>query len=237
MIAIFLGQITGLVRGIIVARTFGASPELDAFFAANRVSETLFLLVAGGALGSAFIPTFTGLLAKDEKDSAWRLASATRKRGHADPQPACPARGIFRPASCPLRAGSGLSNDPELFALTISLLRIQLISAVFFGLGGLIRWHSQRTSNISYARAHARAVSTWDHLWRACACAFDGNLWACVGCGHWRGFISARTNSLAYKTSQLVTDHYALHWACITQMFVKSLSSWDRACWAWQLCN
>ena len=76
MFAILFGQIMGLVRGIIVARTFGASPELDAFFAANRVSETLFLLVAGGALGSAFIPTFTGLLAKDEKDSAWRLASS-----------------------------------------------------------------------------------------------------------------------------------------------------------------
>ncbi|MDP1546947.1 MAG: lipid II flippase MurJ, partial [Anaerolineales bacterium] len=76
MFAIILGQIAGLVRGILVARTFGASPALDAFFAANRVSETLFLLVAGGALGSAFIPTFTGLLAKDDKDSAWRLASS-----------------------------------------------------------------------------------------------------------------------------------------------------------------
>src|SRR5512133_1903202 len=74
MFAILLGQITGLVRGVIVANTFGASPELDAFFAANRVSETLFLLIAGGALGSAFIPTFTGLLAKEDKDSAWRLA-------------------------------------------------------------------------------------------------------------------------------------------------------------------
>src|SRR5512138_2028187 len=75
MIAIILGQLAGLVRGIFVARAFGASPELDAFFAANRVSETLFLLVAGGALGSAFIPTFTGLLARGEKESAWRLAS------------------------------------------------------------------------------------------------------------------------------------------------------------------
>lgn len=36
MFAIVLGQIAGLVRGIIVARAFGASPELDAFFAANR---------------------------------------------------------------------------------------------------------------------------------------------------------------------------------------------------------
>src|SRR5512139_1811515 len=76
MFAILFGQIAGLLRGVLVARQFGASPELDAFFAANRVSETLFLLIAGGALGSAFIPTFTGLLAQNEKDSAWRLAAS-----------------------------------------------------------------------------------------------------------------------------------------------------------------
>ena len=76
MIALVLGQIAGLVRGILVAGAFGASPDLDAFYAANRVSETLFLLVAGGALGSAFIPTFTGLLAKGDRASAWKLASA-----------------------------------------------------------------------------------------------------------------------------------------------------------------
>jgi putative peptidoglycan lipid II flippase len=76
MIAIVLGQLAGLIRGILVARAFGAAPELDAFLAANRVSETLFLLVAGGALGSAFIPTFTGFLAKDDRASAWRLAAS-----------------------------------------------------------------------------------------------------------------------------------------------------------------
>ena len=47
MFAILLGQITGLVRGMIVASTFGASPELDAFSAANRVSETLILISCG----------------------------------------------------------------------------------------------------------------------------------------------------------------------------------------------
>ena len=75
MFAIVLSQITGLVRGILVARAFPAA-ELDAFFAANRVSETLFMLLAAGALGSAFIPTFTGFLAKDDKVSAWKLASS-----------------------------------------------------------------------------------------------------------------------------------------------------------------
>jgi len=76
MLAFAFGQIIGLLRRILVAQAFGAGAELDAFIAANRVSETLFNLVAGGALGSAFIPTFTGLLAKDENKSAWKLASA-----------------------------------------------------------------------------------------------------------------------------------------------------------------
>lgn len=138
MLAILFGQLTGLVRGILVARAFGASPELDAFFAANRVSETLFLLVAGGALGSAFIPTFTGLLAKNEKDSAWRLASSlavavTLTLSLLAVLLAVFARQVVRYALAP-----GLSANPELFSLTISLLRIQLISAVLFGLGGLV---------------------------------------------------------------------------------------------------
>ncbi len=137
MIAIFLGQIAGLVRGMIVARTFGASPELDAFFAANRVSETLFLLVAGGALGSAFIPTFTGLLARDEKDSAWRLAAAIANAVTLTLSLLALLVALFAPQVVRYALAPGLSDDPQLFTLTISLLRIQLISAVLFGLGGL----------------------------------------------------------------------------------------------------
>ncbi|MCJ7585901.1 MAG: hypothetical protein MUO30_14185, partial [Anaerolineales bacterium] len=76
MLALVIGQVAGLVRSILVARAFGAGPELDAFFAANRVPDTIFALLAGGALSSAFIPTFTALLAKDDQRSAWRLASA-----------------------------------------------------------------------------------------------------------------------------------------------------------------
>ena len=48
---------------------------MEAFNAANRVAETLFNLVAGGALASAFIPTFSGLLALKETKKAWQLAS------------------------------------------------------------------------------------------------------------------------------------------------------------------
>jgi len=138
MFAILFGQLAGLARGILVANTFGASLELDAFFAANRVSETLFLLVAGGALGSAFIPTFAGLLAKDEKDSAWRLASSLANAVTLSLSLLAALIALFAPQVVRYALAPGLSTDPELFSLTVALLRIQLISAVLFGLGGLI---------------------------------------------------------------------------------------------------
>ena len=138
MFAILFGQLAGLARGILVADTFGASPELDAFFAANRVSETLFLLVAGGALGSAFIPTFTGLLAKEDTDSAWRLASALANTVTLTLSLLAALIALFAPQVVRFALAPGLSTDPQLFSLTVSLLRIQLISAVLFGLGGLI---------------------------------------------------------------------------------------------------
>lgn len=138
MFAILLGQIAGLVRGVLVAQTFGASPELDSFFAANRVSETLFVLIAGGALGSAFIPTFTGLLAKDEKDSAWRLATSIANALALILIFLALLTGFFAPQIVRFALAPGLATDPQIFSLTVTLLRIQLISAVLFGLGGLI---------------------------------------------------------------------------------------------------
>jgi len=138
MLAIIFGQITGLARSIIVARTFGASAELDAFSYANRVSETLFLLVAGGALGSAFIPAFTGLLTKDEKDAAWKLASSLMNAVTLTLSLLAALIAFFAPQVVRYAIAPGLVNDPELLSLTVSLLRIQLVSAILFGLGGLI---------------------------------------------------------------------------------------------------
>jgi putative peptidoglycan lipid II flippase len=138
MVALVFGQLAGLARSILVAGTFGASPELDAFTAANRVSETLFLLVAGGALGSAFIPTFTGLLARAEKESAWKLASALANAVTLTLSLLAVLLALFAPQVVRYALAPGFSEKPELFALTVSLLRIQLISTVLFGLGGLI---------------------------------------------------------------------------------------------------
>jgi len=138
MLAFAFGQIVGLLRRILVAQTFGAGAELDAFIAANRVSETLFNLVAGGALGSAFIPTFAGLLAKDESESAWKLASAVANWVALVLSLLAALAAFFAPEIVRYALAPGFSANPEQFALTVTLLRIQLASAFLFGLSGLI---------------------------------------------------------------------------------------------------
>lgn len=138
MLAFVIGQAAGLARSILVANTFGITHDLDAFVAANRVSETLFNLVAGGALGSAFIPTFTAFLAKDERKSAWRLAAALANLVVLTLSLLAALAAIFAPQIARYALAPGLAKDPRLFALTVDLLRIQLVSTVLFGLGGLL---------------------------------------------------------------------------------------------------
>src|SRR5688572_10936359 len=76
-LAFVLSGVLGVIRQAIIGASFGASSgELDAFYAAYRIPELLFTLVAGGALGSAFLPIFARFLGHDDLDGAWRLASA-----------------------------------------------------------------------------------------------------------------------------------------------------------------
>jgi putative peptidoglycan lipid II flippase len=137
MFAIIFGQLAGLARSILIARTF-TPIEQDAFFAANRVSETLFTLLAAGALGSAFIPTFTGFLAKNDKASAWRLASSIANLLTLTLSILGLIAAIFAPQIIRYALAPGLATDPAVFSMTISLMRIQLIASVLFGLGGLV---------------------------------------------------------------------------------------------------
>jgi putative peptidoglycan lipid II flippase len=139
MFAFVLSQLIGLAAKILTANAYGTGPESEAFFAANRFSDILFNLVAGGALASAFIPTFTGLLTQDERASAWRLASAVANLITL----VLILLGIFAYIFAPqvvryiLAPGYALT-DPAKAALTAELLRIQLAAPVIFGLSGLL---------------------------------------------------------------------------------------------------
>jgi putative peptidoglycan lipid II flippase len=75
--ALLVSRVLGLLRTSLFAYTFGANLQADAFTNAFTLPDTIFNIVAGGALASAFIPVFTGfLIEKRDKDAAWKLASS-----------------------------------------------------------------------------------------------------------------------------------------------------------------
>lgn len=132
-----LSSITGLVTQMLVSRTFGTSAELDAFYAANRLSEILFNLMSGGALASAFIPTFTGYLAREDRTGAWRLASSIANLLLITFSLVCAVAWVFAPWLVQHVIAPGF-DDPAQIRMTVDLLRIQLLSAVIFGVSGLL---------------------------------------------------------------------------------------------------
>ncbi len=138
MLAFIFSQLAGLVRQILLANAFGTSPEMDAFSAANRMAETLFNLVAGGALGSAFIPTFTALLAQERKKEAWQLASAVGNWVLIILVFFSIAAAIFAEPVVRYLLAPGFAADPVQLDLTVKLIRVMLPSAALFGLSGLV---------------------------------------------------------------------------------------------------
>ncbi len=138
MLAFVISNLAGLVRQILVAKAFGTQTEIEAFNAANRVSETLFNLMAGGALASAFIPTFTTLLTRGERKGAWQLASSIFNLILVVMSAAIGLAAIFAPQIVHYILAPGFASDPPKEALTISLVRLMLPSAVIFGISGLV---------------------------------------------------------------------------------------------------
>ena len=139
MAAFIISNLVGLVRGIVITNAFGTSAEVDSFNAANRIVELLFNLVAGGALGSAFIPTFTGFLTKEDRPGAWRLASGVINLVFLALVFISILSWLFAPWV--VREGLFLlvpGSDPVQEALTVDLLRIMLPSVIIFGVSGLV---------------------------------------------------------------------------------------------------
>jgi putative peptidoglycan lipid II flippase len=73
---IFLSRIAGLIRDRVFAHYFGNSDAADAFRAALRIPNFLQTLFGEGVLSASFIPVYAGLLARDAKAEAGRVAGA-----------------------------------------------------------------------------------------------------------------------------------------------------------------
>jgi putative peptidoglycan lipid II flippase len=92
-------------------------------------------VVAGGALGSAFIPTFTGYLTRRDLPGAWRLASAVINWVTIILSALGGLAAILAPLLVQILFGD---FPPAQQALTTELMRWMLISTVIFGVSGVL---------------------------------------------------------------------------------------------------
>jgi putative peptidoglycan lipid II flippase len=70
-----VSRILGLFREIVVRRYFGVQGDINAFTVAFQVPNLVRALAADMALSAAFVPIFSELLEKKERERAWRVAS------------------------------------------------------------------------------------------------------------------------------------------------------------------
>lgn len=136
MAGFIVSNLAGLAKWVLVTRAFGTGSDIDAFNAANRVPDVLFNLMAAGALGSAFIPTFTSFLTRTDRQGGWRLASAIANLVFL--VMASASLLVWFSGPWLVRTILAPGFPPEQAALTLNLLRILLPTAVIYGLSGLL---------------------------------------------------------------------------------------------------
>lgn len=139
-LAFVLSRLFGLAREMLISAYFGVdSTEAVAFALANRIPDLIFNVLAGGALGSAFIPTFSGYFARQDTAGAWRLFSAVINLTTLALTVLCALTALL---ASPLvttffLSAADLQADPDVLPLTITLMRIMLLSPIIFGVSGV----------------------------------------------------------------------------------------------------
>jgi putative peptidoglycan lipid II flippase len=136
IVAFGAAKIISLVQTVILADVFGLSTEMDSYLAANIVPETIFNLIAGGILIHAFLPIFTGLLAKNDDGKAWQFASQVMNTVFLF---TC-AVSLVALIGAPwlIRSFIAPGMDEAAIQLTAGLMRILLVGTIIFSISGLL---------------------------------------------------------------------------------------------------
>ena len=134
MVAMVLSRILGYVRDMVIYANFGQNNLTDAYNAAFSIPDFLYSLLVGGALSAAFIPVFSGYLATNKEEDAWRVASTIFNIVIILMLAGITLGMIFAPALIRFLV-PGFS--PENMALTVKMTRIMFLQTFFMALNGI----------------------------------------------------------------------------------------------------
>lgn len=135
LVGFLASGVLGIVRQAVLAAQFGTTETLDAFLAAQRLPEIIFVLVAGGALGSSFIPIYAQQREGDETQ-AWKLASSVMTLAAI----AAAVLGIVTIIFADPLVRLILLPDSELAIqqLTANMVRLMMVTPFIFSISGLL---------------------------------------------------------------------------------------------------
>ncbi len=128
----------GFVRQIIIGRQFGVSAELDAFNAANNLPDLLFALISGGALALALIPVLSDVLERQGRPPMWELFSRIGNWAFLLTSGLAIVIAAFAGPIVRSELGIAPGFTPDLQALVVNLMRLNLIATLVFSLSGLV---------------------------------------------------------------------------------------------------
>ncbi len=128
-------RVLGFIRDRLLASSFGAGDLLDAYYAAFRLPDLVYSFLVLGALSAAFVPVFTGLIARNEHTRAWNLVEGALQWLTVI-LAAAAIVGMFLAHQIAGWIAPGFS--PEKQSLVALLTRIMLLSPIFLALSAVI---------------------------------------------------------------------------------------------------
>jgi putative peptidoglycan lipid II flippase len=135
MASFFFSAALGAVRQVLFNAQFGVSTEANAYYAAFRLPDTLFSLIAGGALSSAMIPVLVNTRQENGEAAGWRLAGLVLTALVAFFGLVVLLVELFTPFLVTNLLAPGF--DEQTSQLTITLTRIMLIQPLVLAIGSV----------------------------------------------------------------------------------------------------
>jgi len=129
-----ISRLLGLVRDWLLAKTFGASPDLDVYFAAFKIPDFVYNIVILGGISVAFLPLFARYFSQDKR-KAWGFVSNVLNIFLILLIVVSILLFIFTPLLIRMVA-PGFSH--EQMGKTVLLTRIMFLSPIFFGLSSIL---------------------------------------------------------------------------------------------------
>lgn len=131
-----LSRITGFIRDLLIARTFGAGMLTDAFFVAFKLPNLLRRLFAEGAFSQAFVPILAEYKNKNGEDASRQLISRVASLLTLVLLVVA-ALGVLGAPLLVYISAPGFADEPAKFDLTVLLTRVTFPYIAFMSLVAL----------------------------------------------------------------------------------------------------